>query len=230
MKKFLLVLLSLFSLVTFTACEEDLVDMDIANDTTTVIGNENVDSTQLTDEEMVDTTISHKINVKGKEIKLNAVYAIPKNRKNNWYFTYQSQIDLALNLDSIDPNFEIMVNNVYSDVSIIAYKARFNGIRQDSVNLNYNDLPNGGVSITPTDNYTLPFQIEGINQSETSMVVWNGYGSSSTSYLTESTVREQAKSGKLNVVWTLLIKDKTTNETVMKTITDKIGLPVQHQE
>lgn len=225
-KKIALVTFSLFALFTLTACEEELVDMDVANDTTTQMG-DNV--SQNDEQEMIETSIPHSVKTGDTEIKLNSVYSIPKNRKDNWYFTYQSQVNLELNLDSINPNFDVLVNNVYSDVSIIAHKARFNGLRQDSVNINYNDLPNGGINITKADNYVLPFQIEGINQNETTFTVWNGYGSSSVSYLSESKVREQAKAGKLNVVWTLLIKNKNTNEMVVKTITDKVSLPVKNE-
>ena len=80
------------------------------------------------------------------------------------------------------------------------------------------------VSISKNDGYTLPFQVESINENETSFYVINGYGKTDNQRITEHDLRENAYGAKLNVVWTVAITDKSGN-TYFKTINDAVGIP-----
>lgn len=212
-----------FGALLLSGCDEES-DADIENDTVAQIGSSQ-DRVKPSDPLLKTSSVDHIVSFNDKEVKLKATYGIDEKRLNNWWFTTSSTVNLELGAESIPSDVEIRVNNVYSEVSIISNKAYKNGIRQDSLNQSYSQLDSGGISIDPANNFTLPFQVEGINQNETSFYVINGYGSSDTKRLTESDVREGSQGGVLNTVWTVLIKDKNTNQSYMKTINDKIGLP-----
>lgn len=227
MKKIKVVLATIAALsciMILSGCDLEDSDADIKTDTITQIGKSD-EAIVVTPDELQTSTIPHTIDYNGLKIKLKSIYGIDKKRLNNWWFTTSSTVNLELAVDEIPDNVEVAVNNVYSEVAIISTKAYKNGIRQDSVNQSYSALPNGGMNINEQNNFTLPFQVEGINQNETSFYVLNGYGSSTTTRLSESAVREDAQGGVLNTVWTIIIKDKGNNETYMRTINDKIGLP-----
>lgn len=111
---------------------------------------------------------------------------------------------------------------MYADVTISSNYERYNGARQDSMNLSYSNLPQGGFSINDTNAYIQPFLVEGVNQSETVLRIWNGYGKSDTHYLTERDVRSYSDDVVIRVVWTIGIKDKTTGQMFNRTLEDSI--------
>jgi hypothetical protein len=149
---------------------------------------------------------------------------INKNLANNWHFTYQSNINLQIKTGSIPSNARVLVNNIYSDVSIVSNKVSTNGIRQDSLEQSYSQLPSGGIDVNSENSYSIPFQVEGINENETSMTILNGYGWTEKYRITEDDLKEHGAQGaKLNVVWTLLVNED--GRTFSRTVSDHIGLP-----
>ena len=95
------------------------------------------------------------------------------------------------------------MTNLYSDVSVSSNYSRFNGLRQDSMNLNLTQAPNGGYDITTVDEYMQPFQIESVNQNESFIHGWNGYISEHYSYLTEREIKRNSDGAVLRTVWTV---------------------------
>ena len=55
--------------------------------------------------------------------------------------------------------------------------------------------------------------------------MYKGYGTSSTSRITESTLEDTVQGAVLNVVWTVLIRDTDTDNYYIKTINDRVGIP-----
>lgn len=162
-------------------------------------------------------------------IPITAEYAIDSKLVDNWKFTQSSSIDLKLIPKNIPDGTLLMVNNVYSDVSIVASKLSANGVRQDSLNQSYSAMPNGGVDIDEEHSFSIPFQVEGINQNETSVMVINGYGGSDTYRITENILRNRGAYGaKLNVVWTIIMG--RGGRQYIYTFNDRIGLPYKHWE
>lgn len=199
-------------------------DSDIKTDTVAQIGSEGSDI-KVKEPEITASKVEHSFKFGDQTIKVLATYGIESKRLNNWVFTTSSTVHLGFSVLEAPEHIDVMINNVYSEVSIISTKAYKNGIRQDSLNQSYNQVGVGGMSVDTTNDFTLPFQVEGINQNETSFHVINGYGSSSTERLSESTVRKNAQGGLLNTVWTIAIKSKDSEQVFSKTINDKIGLP-----
>ncbi|KRM54797.1 hypothetical protein [Lacticaseibacillus sharpeae] len=226
MKKFMAIFAALVMAIILAACDEDS-NVTLNSETDAQIGKKAAVEAKTPITKRI--TIAHVIDFDGVKIPLTTTYAIDKSLANNWRFTYQSMVDLKLGVASLPDNLQLVVNNVYANVSLVSTKMSTNGVRQDSLNQNYSTLPQGGVSINAASDYEIPFQVEGINQNETSMTVINGYGSANTSRVTESDLRGRGvQGGKLNVVWTLLVK--AGDRHFVKTVTDRIGLPYAAKE
>lgn len=152
------------------------------------------------------------------------LYGIQKKYAYNWRFTGTASVNLAIKPQENYKDIQLGVNEVYSDVSVVSKYYRYNGVRQDSLNVSYSQLPKGSVAISKSDDYEIPFQVESINANETSFYIWNGYGRSDTHRISESDIRDEASGAKLNVIWTLAVTDKDGN-TYFKTINDAVGMP-----
>lgn len=220
--------IALASCLLLTACEEDEEEGEPLNNQTETSITQNktnkpakpVKAKQVA---MKNVDVEHTIEFNGKIIPITATYGIDKRYVNNWWFTNNEEINLSIKPDKNVGGISLGVNNIYSDVTISSRYLKYNGVRQDSVDQSYSNMPNGFVSINKDNDYSLAFQVESINENETSFNEINGYGDSDTERISENDLREHAYGAKLNVVWTLAIKDH--GQTYFKTVHDTIGLP-----
>lgn len=227
MKKTLILGMTLLtSMLLLAGCAEMDESISLENNTSAQIGADK-DEVIAKSTEMKDLRIKHESETYG--YKINTVYSVPVQLVEDWKFTYQMTVNLKFEVEELDPRYEITVNSVYSDVSILSKNLEWNGARQDSVFVQYGDLDSGGIAVDKGRPYTLPFQIEGINQNQQTVMFINGYGSSSVSRITESSIRQNAEGGRLGSVWTILIKDKETGRVFSDTISDTIGLKIKKQ-
>ena len=219
MKKFFPIITLVLALFTLTGCEEE------ASKTTHAT---NINSTEKTVKESPKKGIdrTHQLTVQGQTLTLTSSYQVDERNLNNYVFTTPSVIDESLKLDAdADARFKIRVTNLYSDVTASSKYSRYNGLRQDSINLDLSHTPNGGYDITTTESYDQPFQVESVNQNEQFIHGWNGYISSDYSYLTEGDIRDHSDGAVLRTVWTLAIEDTETHQVFSKTLSDTIFMP-----
>ena len=217
-----LIAIGLF-LTNITGCvNSDETGASLENETVGTIGQDQL--VTMGKEETVNIQTMHEIDFKNTNLVFNPIYKLSKKRADNWIFTQSSSIDLGLRLEETNDDIEIMVAQVYADISLLSRYYKYNGIRQDSLNIEYFSLPNGGVTIDKTENFSIPFQIEGIDKNETFFRLYNGYGSSVTKRVTENDLQENVQGAVLNVVWTIIVKD-STGSMYIKTINDRIGIP-----
>lgn len=224
LKKVAFTLTALTTVVVLTGCEEE------ASKTTHAV---NINSTEKTVQESPKKGIDrdHTIVVQGQEIELETSYKVDERNLNDYVFTTPSIADLSIQLKNDAPqNYNIRVTNLYADVSVSSKYSRFNGLRQDSINLNLTQAPNGGYDISKTDDYTQPFQIESVNQNESFIHGWNGYISEHYSYLTEKEIKNHSNGAVLRTVWTLSVEDTQTHKTYSKTVSDTIFMPSHTEE
>lgn len=218
--KHLTLALTAIEAVTFlSGCEEE------SSKTTHAV---DINSTEKTVKESPKKGIDrdHKITVQGQEIEIETSYKVDERNLNDYVFTTPSIADLSVKLKKDVPqNLNVRVTNLYSDVSVSSNYSRFNGLRQDSMNLNLTQAPDGGYDITTVDEYMQPFQIESVNQNESFIHGWNGYISEHYSYLTEREIKRNSDGAVLRTVWTLSIEDTQTHKTYSKTVTDTIFMP-----
>lgn len=226
MKKLLITALTgLSAMFLLTGCEEQ-TDTTLKSSTNATITKK---ISKAAKPELVDTHVPHTINFQSKKIKLMATYGIDKRYAHKWRFTGTESVNLAIKPVENYSNIKLGINNVYADVSISSRYARYDSVRQDSVNIGYSDLPKGMAAISKQDGYTLPFQVESINANQTSFYMINGFGNSDTHRISENELRENAYGAKLDVVWTLAITDKNGN-TYFKTINDAVGIPYKQAD
>lgn len=219
MKKIFPLVTLILTLFALTGCEEE------ASKTTHAT---NINSTEKTVKESPKKGIdrSHTLTVQGQTLTLTSSYQVDERNLNNYVFTTPSVIDESLKLDAdADPRFKVRVTNLYSDVTVSSNYSRYNGLRQDSMNLDLSHAPNGGYDITTTESYDQPFQVESVNQNEQFIHGWNGYISSDYSYLTEHDIRDHSDGAVLRTVWTLAIEDTETHQIFSKSLSDTIFMP-----
>lgn len=223
LKRLTLALAAIAAVTILSGCEEE------SSKTTHAV---DINSTEKTVKESPKNGIDrdHTITVQGQEIEIETSYKVDERNLNDYVFTTPSIADLSVKLKKDVPqNLIVRVTNLYSDVSVSSNYSRFNGLRQDSMNLNLTQAPNGGYDITTVDEYMQPFQIESVNQNESFIHGWNGYISEHYSYLTEREIKRNSDGAVLRTVWTLSIEDTQTHKTYSKTVTDTIFMP-SHDE
>lgn len=108
-------------------------------------------------------TKSHDVTFNDSKFSIKALYGIDKDFASLWYYTIPNNIQLEVKTKGLSEKYDVIVNNVYADVTISSTYERYNGTRQDSMNLSYSDLLQGGFSINDTHPYTQPFLVEGVN-------------------------------------------------------------------
>lgn len=224
LKKVALTLTAFTAAIILAGCEEE------ASKTTHAV---NINSTEKTAQESPKKGIDrdHTITVQDQEIELETSYKVDERNLNDYVFTTPSIADLSVKLKNDAPqNYNIRVTNLYADVSVSSKYSRFNGLRQDSINLNLTQAPNGGYDITTADDYAQPFQIESVNQNESFIHGWGGYVSEHYSYLTEREIKRNSNGAVLRTVWTLSIEDTQTHKTYSKTVSDIIFMPSHGEE
>lgn len=215
--------------ITLAGCEERNSPVDVKTEVSGNVGGEtNKIIAKDDDTGTIPLTSEHTVNFNGQSFKVIATYKLPSNRKNTWLFTATSPVYLSVKTENKPDNLKVVLNNVYSDVSILSKKSGYNGVRQDSTNQSFTTLSNdGGYTIDNNNGYSLPFQVEGINQNETSVWLIN-YGSGVTvgdthdERVDEEDIGENAVAGQLKTVWTLSIKDG--NSMYEKALSDSVGL------
>lgn len=215
-------MLAAASILMLGACEKSYSEKLSSNSNVVNIEEEAKGPIKSTKRELQSVVKLHEISFHDSKFSIEASYGIDKDVATLWYYTIPNNIQLEVKTKGLSENVDVIVNNVYADVTISSNYERHNGARQDSMNLSYSSLPQGGFAINDKHPYTQPFLVEGVNQSETFLSLWNGYGRSETHYLTEREVRAYSDGVIIRVVWTLGIKDKSTGQLFNITIEDDI--------
>lgn len=226
--KIKLILLCIFASLFLTSCLYDYESEDVMK-----INKESITDIDGMDEEGNQTTNfigvnkEHKITVNNEEITLQMSYRIPESRLNNYLYTIPTGIELTskvLNLSN--KRYNVKISNLYADVTILSDRPKYNGLRQDSMNLSFLNLPSAGYDIDLENPYAQLFHVEGVNQSEMFIKGWYGYGYGSTStsydYLSENDIRSKAEGAILQTVWSVSILDTSTNKIYSSYVADKI--------
>ena len=162
--------------------------------------------------ETKEIQLNHNVNFKGQTIPIQTTVAINSNRVNNWTYTVPTTVELGVkpDLNFNVENLEINVLNAYADVSLSSKYAKYNGLRQDSMNMDYAKTNNAqGIAIDKDMPFSIPFEIESVDNSEQFIHGWNGYVSSDYEYVTEREIKRASNGVNLNIVWTLGIKDQS---------------------
>lgn len=218
-KKFILLFMLITTCSIITGCEEEA---SVVNNPTNIDTNQtNQDTVDNADINFIGIDKNHEININSDSIKLISSYQIPDTRLNDYRFTIPSVIKLNIKLAE-NSRYAVRVSHLYSDVYVSSRYARFNGLRQDSMNLDFAETKNNGYDIDTTNSFEQLFQVESVNQNESFIHGWNGYISEHYKYLSESDIRSNSNGAILRCVWSLAIYDSETDKTYSKYISDEI--------
>ena len=226
--KIKLILLCIFASLFLTSCFYDYESEDVMR-----INKESITDIDGVDEEMNQNTQligvnkEHKITVNNEEITLQMSYRIPESRLNNYLYTIPTGIKLTAKVLNL-PNkrYNVKISNLYADVTILSNRPKYNGLRQDSINLSFLSIPSAGYDIDLENSYTQLFHVEGVNQSEMFIRSWYGYDSSKIStsydYLSENDIRSKSEGAILQTIWSISILDTSTGKIYSSYVADKI--------
>lgn len=218
-KKFILLFMLITTCSIITGCEEEA---SVVNNPTNIDTNQtNQDTVDNADINFIGIDKNHEVNINSDSIKLISSYQIPDTRLNDYRFTIPSVIKLNIKLAE-NSRYAVRVSHLYSDVYVSSRYARFNGLRQDSMDLNFIESKNNGYDIDTTNSFEQLFQVESVNQNESFIHGWNGYISEHYKYLSESDIRSNSNGAILRCVWSLAIYDSETDKTYSKYISDEI--------
>lgn len=150
-------------------------------------------------------------------------YKIPKTRIGNYLYTIPTGIELTSKvLHNPNNRYNIKISHLYADVSVISEEPKFSGLRQDSLNLDFTNLSSNGYDIDEMNSFSQLFQVEGVNQSEMFITMWNRIGFSTYSYLSENDIRKFSIGAILQPVWTISVFDTETNKIYASYVSDRI--------
>lgn len=226
--KIKLILLCLFASLFLTSCFYDYESEDVMR-----INKESITDIDGVDEEMNQNTQligvnrEHKVTINNEEITLQMSYRIPESRLNNYLYTIPTGIELTSKVLNL-PNkrYNVKISNLYADVTILSNRPKYNGLRQDSINLSFLSIPSAGYDIDLENAYAQLFHVEGVNQSEMFIRSWYGYDSSKIStsydYLSENDIRSKSEGAILQAVWSISILDTSTGKIYSSYVADKI--------
>ena len=218
-KKFILLFMLITTCNIITGCEEEA---SVVNNPTNIDTNQtNQDTVDNADINFIGIDKNHEVNINSDSIKLISSYQIPDTRLNDYRFTIPSVIKLNIKLAE-NSRYAIRVSHLFSDVYVSSRYARFNGLRQDSMNLDFAETKNNGYDIDTTNSFEQLFQVESVNQNESFIHGWNGNISERYKYLSEGDIRNNSNGAILRCVWSLAIYDSETDKTYSKYISDEI--------
>ena len=226
--KIKLILLCIFASLFLTSCFYDYESEDVMR-----INKESITDIDGMDEEMNQNTQligvnrEHKVTVNNEEITLQMSYRIPESRLNNYLYTIPTGIELTSKVLNL-PNkrYNVKISNLYADVTILSNRPKYNGLRQDSINLSFLSIPSAGYDIDLENAYAQLFHVEGVNQSEMFIKSWYGYDSNKIStsydYLSENDIRSKSEGAILQTIWSISILDTNTGKIYSSYVADKI--------
>ena len=226
--KIKLILLCIFTSLFLTSCLDDYESEDVMKiNKESITDIDGVDEEQNQNTQLIGVNKEHTITVNNEELTLQMSYRIPESRLNNYLYTIPTGIELTAKVLNL-PNkrYNVKISNLYADVTILSDRPKYNGLRQDSMNLSFLSLPSAGYDIDLENTYTELFHVEGVNQSEMFIRSWYGYDSSKIStsydYLSENDIRSKSEGAILQTVWSISILDTSTGKIYSSYVADKI--------
>ena len=218
-KKLLLLLMTAVISCSLLGCEEEYVAVDTETDSMVV------------DNTTGKPSLHQELDVKDEDFKLICDYDTGNYSLDNWHVTDCKDVGMSVHTQGLPDGYEVVIDHVHADISLMSTSAQTNGITQDSMDDTYHGQNQDGFYISDTDEYYNTFSIEGYTNQF--YEIWGNsygdYGSVHSEYqrLTESNI---IKSGtyaeKLNVVYDLSIKKPGSDKYYTKSVKSAISIPI----
>lgn len=169
----------------------------------------------------------HTLQVNGEAIDIICTYGISGSRKDDYLFLAPSFVQLSVKLKSYNTRYKVKVGGLHSDVATKSRYSEYNGIIQDSLDLRYNDSPNGGYTIDLANPYENLFLVEGVLENQNFINAWfgyfyNNYYHNDGKKLSEYNIRSYCSGAISRTVWNIVIDDTDTGSSYSNYIADSI--------
>ena len=175
--------------------------------------------------------LSQTLDVVDEDFKLVCDYDIGNYSLENWRVTDSKSIGMKVRTENLPDGYDVVIDHVHADISLMSTSAQLNGITQDSMDDTYHGSSQEGFHISNSDEYYNIFAIEGYTEQfyELWGSAFGNYGSMSSSYerLTESNIIQTGTyAEKLNVIYDLSIKKPGSDKYYTKSVKNTIAIPI----
>jgi len=170
-----------------------------------------------TDSESLENGYTQIKEVNGEKFNLSINYKCDLEENENWTITGDKTLIMTIKTEDLPDGYKVYIDNIHTDTSIIASKAVFNGVQQDSMDDRIHTSLLLGFPINDTVSYNGENKIQGQNDTfiQGTAYAYNGTGSSSVTERRrlESDYLENGVYGnKISSVIDLLIHDPSMDE------------------
>lgn len=113
------------------------------------------------------------LDVEGEDFKLVVEYSLDESSAQSWHITDTKKIITTIYTQGLDENTKVYIDNIHTDVTLVASKPEMDGITQDSMDDRiHNSLMYG----FPIDNTTVSICINEIEGQNNTFISGSAYG------------------------------------------------------
>lgn len=202
----------------FTGCsyEEEYVPVDTQTDV--------LQNTENSNGTVSIPNLTQNLPVNGEDFSLICKYDTGKYSLKNWHVTDAKSINMNVHTKNLPDGYDVMVEHMHADISLVSTSPQINGITQDSMDNSFHGNTQDGFVIDNKTSYYRTFAIEGYT--DQFYQLWGyacgDFGTVSSTYkrLTElNIIKVGTYAERLSVVYDLVIKapgDKKYHSTSVK--------------
>lgn len=104
-----------------------------------------------------------ELEVLGEDFKLVVEYSLDENTEKKWRVTANKEINTKVYTKGLPKDTKVWIDNVHTDISIVASKERMNGIKQDSIDDRIHNSLMYGFPVSDDRFYYANMKVEGQN-------------------------------------------------------------------
>ena len=213
-----LILLAALLTATFSGCsyEEEYVPVDTQTDV--------LQNTENSNGTVSIPNLTQNLPVNGEDFSLICKYDTGKYSLKNWHVTDTKSINMNVHTKNLPDGYDVMVEHMHADISLVSTSPQINGITQDSMDNSFHGNTQDGFVIDNKTSYYRTFAIEGYTDQFYQLwgCAFGDFGTLSSTYkrLTElNIIKVGTYAERLSVVYDLAIKapgDKKYHSTSVK--------------
>lgn len=220
-----LILLAALLTATFSGCsyEEEYVPVDTQTDV--------LQNTENSNGTVSIPNLTQILPVNGEDFSLICKYDTGKYSLKNWHVTDTKSINMNVHTKNLPDGYDVMVEHMHADISLVSTSPQINGITQDSMDNSFHGNTQDGFVIDNKTSYYRTFAIEGYTDQFYQLwgCAFGDFGTLSSTYkrLTElNIIKVGTYAERLSVVYDLAIKSPGDKKYHSTSVKSEILIPV----
>lgn len=175
--------------------------------------------------------LTRTLPVHGEDFSLICKYDTGKYSLKDWHVTDVKSINMDVHTKDLPEDYDVIVEHMHADISLVSTSAQLNGITQDSMDNSFHGTSQDGFAVDDKTSYYRTFDIEGYTDQFYQLwgYAFGGYGTTSSDYkrLTEyNIIHSGTYAERLSVVYDLAIKAPGDTKYHSVSVSDNILIPV----